>query len=100
MCKISPVDLEMVKKILKTHVPGCKVRAFGSRVNGGGARKYSDLDLVIIGKKKLSARSLADLKDAFQESDLPFRVDVLDWHRISAGFKEIIDAKHEVLLNP
>lgn len=99
MYKISSTDLKVVKKVLRNHVSDCEVRVFGSRVNGGKAKKYSDLDLVIIGRKKLSSRRLAELKDTFQESNLPFRVDVLDWYRISASFKKIIDAKYRILQN-
>ena len=35
-------------------------------------------------------RTLGKLRDAFEESRLPFRVDVLDWHDISDNFREII----------
>ncbi|MBI4431305.1 MAG: nucleotidyltransferase domain-containing protein [Candidatus Omnitrophica bacterium] len=99
MFKISPSDLEIVKQVLRNHVSDCEVRVFGSRVNGGEAKKYSDLDLVIIGRRKLSARKLTELKGAFQESDLSIRVDILDWHRIPARFKKVIDTKYEVLQN-
>ena len=99
MFKISSSDLEIVKQVLKSHVSDCEVRAFGSRVNGGEAKKYSDLDLVIIGRSKLSSRKLAELKSAFQESNLSIRVDILDWRRIPARFRKIIDAKYEILQN-
>ena len=99
MFKISSSDLEIVKRILGNHVSNCEVRVFGSRVNGSEAKKYSDLDLVIIGRSKLSSRKLTELKGAFQESDLSIRVDIMDWYRIPAGFKKMIDAKYEILQN-
>jgi hypothetical protein len=34
---------------------------------------------------------LAALKDAFAESNLPFRVDVADWAAKSEAFREIIE---------
>ena len=40
---------------------------------------------------------LRRLKEAFEESDLPFRVDVLDWHAISDRFHKVIEKKYEVL---
>ena len=97
MFKISSSDLEIVKRILRNHVSNCEVRVFGSRVNGSEVKKYSDLDLVIVGRSKLSSRKLTELKSAFQESDLSIRVDIMDWYRIPAGFKKIIDAKYEIL---
>ena len=68
------------------------MRAFGSRVRGN-ARKYSDLDLAIVGKKRLDWRELEALRDAFAESDLPMQVDVLDWNAVSDEFRAVI-ARH------
>ncbi len=39
----------------------------------------------------LDWRRLAELKEAFQQSDLPFRVDLLDWNAISAEFRNVIE---------
>ena len=91
--------LEKVKRILGEIVPGCEVRAFGSRVNGL-AWKYSDLDLVLIAGKKIADRRIARLKDAFSESDLPFMVDVLDWNDISEDFRKIIEKEWETVQYP
>jgi len=33
---------------------------------------------------------LGELKDAFEESDLPYRADVLDWNEISPAFQATI----------
>ena len=37
------------------------------------------------------------LREAFEESDLPFRVDVIDYNAVSDEFRAIIDAKYEIL---
>ena len=91
MIDINPYHLEMVTQILHQHVPDCEVRAFGSRATWT-SRDYSDLDLAIVGNGPLKWRTLGKLRDAFQESYLPFRVDVLDWHDISDNFRKIIEA--------
>ena len=96
MIDISVLHQDLIHKILQRHVPGCEVRVFGSRV-GPKAKKYSDLDLAIIGKEKIPSHVLAALKEDFQESDLPFRVDVLDWHVVSEEFKAVIAKKYEIL---
>lgn len=88
---ISPSDLQIVHSILRRHLPNREVRAFGSRVTGT-ARKYSDLDLVVMGDMPLSLSVSAALSDDFSESDLPFKVDVVDWATTSPGFREIIQA--------
>lgn len=48
---------------------------------------------VIMGDLPLDFRTLTALKDAFAESDLPFRVDVVDWAATSEAFREIIEDK-------
>ena len=96
MMDLSPQSVDIIKKIMQEYVPGCEVRVFGSRVNGT-AKKYSDLDLVIVDKEKIPTRKMNALREAFEDSDLPIRVDVLDWHAISADFRVIIEKRFEVL---
>lgn len=86
---ISQSDLAMVRDILKRHVPDRDVWAFGSRVTGK-AKAYSDLDLVVMGDVPLSLSISGALSDEFSESDLPFKVDVVDWATTSPAFREII----------
>ncbi|MCS6772359.1 MAG: nucleotidyltransferase domain-containing protein [Kiritimatiellae bacterium] len=70
-------------------MPECKVLAFGSRVEGN-AKAYSDLDLAIVGERVLPFKTVWRLREAFEESDLPFRVDVVDWHAVSEKFRDVI----------
>ncbi len=94
MIDLPPLYLEIIKRILKEYVPGCDVRVFGSRVNGT-AKKHSDLDLAVVDKEKIPTRKMNALREAFEDSDLPIRVDVLDWHAISADFRAIIEKRFE-----
>jgi predicted nucleotidyltransferase len=89
-------QLELVKNILNTHVPDCEVRAFGSRYLWT-AKDYSDLDLVVVGNEKLDKKTFYALKEAFEDSDLPFRVDLLDWNEVSAEFRAVIERGYEIL---
>ena len=93
---LSPKEMAEVMDILQKHVPEYEVRIFGSRLRWT-ARKTSDLDLAIMTDKPLSAMRLADLKEAFSESDLPFKVDVIDWQKITDDFKKIIEENCQVL---
>jgi len=99
MIDISPDQLQTIKEILKHHAPACEVRAFGSRFRWT-AKDYSDLDLAIVGKEKFPFRKISALKTAFEESDLPYRVDVLDWHAISPEFQKVIEQGYEVIQKP
>jgi predicted nucleotidyltransferase len=99
MIDLAPEPLAVVRRLLAAQVPECEVRAFGSRVTGG-AKPYSDLDLALCGPARLPLGRLAAVREAFAESDLPIRVDVIDWHAISENFRNIIAAQFEVLQNP
>ena len=91
MIDLNPRHLATVKGILAEHVPECEVRAFGSRATWT-AKDYSDLDLAIAGEEPLERGTLSRLQEAFEESDLPMQVDVLDWHAISQSFRDVIRA--------
>jgi type I restriction enzyme S subunit len=99
MIELSPRHRQMVEAILRTHVPDRRVRVFGSRVQGR-ARRFSDLDLVILGERPLSDRARFALETAFDESDLPFRVDVVDWAKLDDAFRAAIGAAAEDLMPP
>ena len=90
MIDLNPRHLATVERILAEHAPGLEVRAFGSRATWT-ARDFSDLDLALVGESRLDTDVIWRLKEAFSESDLPIRVDVLDWHAISDKFREAIE---------
>ncbi len=96
MLDLAPEHLAEVRRILQLHIPGRTVRAFGSRVQGT-AKPFSDLDLAVMGDVPLDFRQLAALKDAFADSNLPFRVDVVDWATTSEAFRGIIEWAFEVV---
>ena len=89
----------MVLEILRELVPGREVRVFGSRARGT-ARKHSDLDLLVLGSEPLGFMVVGGLIDAFQESDLPMRVDVTDRASVSPSFLAHIDALPQVVIQP
>ena len=96
MIDLNPNHLTTVKRILAEHVPECEARAFGSRATWT-TKDYSDLDLAIVGAGPLDWRTLSRLKEAFEESDLPMRVDVLDWYDISESFRDVIEREYVVV---
>ena len=96
MLDLAPEHVAEVRRILLLHVPGRTVRAFGSRVQGN-AKPFSDLDLAVMGETPLDFWQLAALKDAFAESNLPFRVDVVDWAATQDAFRGIIEEAYEVV---
>jgi len=87
---ISPADWTIVREILGRHVPAQEVWAFGSRAKGT-ARQYSDLDLAVVTELPLSLSVSAAIADDLAESDLPFKVDVVDWASTSESFRAVIE---------
>jgi len=86
---ICPDHWAIVQAILQKHVSDREVWAFGSRAKGT-AKEYSDLDLAILGEQPLGLAVRAALADDFSESDLPWKVDVVDWATTSESFRKII----------
>ncbi len=89
---ISSEHKEILLSLLQTYLPNTKVWAYGSRVKWK-ARSNSDLDLVVFSEKQ-QALAVSDLKDALEESDLPFRVDLLVWDDIPEQFQTNIKAQY------
>jgi len=93
---IRPADLETVREILRRHVPGYEVLAFGSRVRWT-ARDYSDLDLAIRSDKPIPSKIISAIKEELSESNLPMRVDVLDMASVDEKFRRIIEEEYAVV---
>lgn len=89
---LTPAEIRTVRSIVEAVLPGSQVRVFGSRATGR-ARPFSDLDLLVVEPARLSWLQRADLRDAFEASDLPFRVDVVEADGLAAGMAERVAAE-------
>ncbi|PIP63804.1 hypothetical protein COW97_00565 [Candidatus Roizmanbacteria bacterium CG22_combo_CG10-13_8_21_14_all_34_12] len=69
-----------------------KVFIFGSRAIGK-ARKFSDIDIGIKSEKEINTLLLSDIKEAFEESNIPYTVDVVDFSQVSDKFNEVAKQK-------
>ena len=83
---------QVVKKILNKNIPDRQVIVFGSRITEH-YKPHSDLDLCILGDTPLTLKELASLREDFSESDLPIRVDIVDWAAITPEFRAVINAQ-------
>jgi predicted nucleotidyltransferase len=87
----------VVLGIFATHLPrGSAVWVFGSRATGR-ARPLSDLDLAVDSGRCLTLDERAALAEAFSDSDLPYKVDLVDWHDIDERFRQTIAAERVAL---
>ena len=96
-----PVDIAVEQRktllvLLARCLPNTTAWVCGSRVKWT-SRPESDLDLVVFATPEQAGR-VADLKEAFEESNLPFRVDLFVWDEVPEQFRKQIDAEHVVLV--
>jgi len=82
-------QIQLIKNIVNPILPNSsyKVFIFGSRATGKN-RQFSDVDLGILGSCELDSDKISQITDEFEDSDLPFRVNVVDFAKVSDKFKE------------
>jgi predicted nucleotidyltransferase len=96
MLDLTAEQRKTLRSIMARHIPGRAVRAFGSRVSGR-AWHYSDLDLVVMGSEALLALTVATLRADLEDSDLPFRVDLLEERDLPAAWDQTFAEHSEPL---
>ncbi len=91
-------QMAIVRETLLKHLPvDTTVYVYGSRAKGR-ARRMSDLDLALCAQDPIPSEIMADLAEAFDESDLPWKVDLIDWATTSDRFRAIIAPDLRVLV--
>lgn len=89
MFDLTEAQLRTVRALLARRLPEREVRVFGSRATGR-AKPHSDLDLVVMGDAPVDDRVRAELMADFDDSDLPFRVDLLVWGEAPPALRQTI----------
>jgi predicted nucleotidyltransferase len=77
--------LELVSSILKKYEYSFFV--FGSRITTK-AKPISDLDLLYF--ENIPSKIINNIEEEFEESDLPFTVDLVNYHKCDTDFQKII----------
>lgn len=82
--------ISFIKTTLAKHLDTKEYKAFifGSHVIGNN-RRWSDIDIGIEGRTKLPPSTYFDLADAFEESNLPYKVDLVDFTQVTDKFKTV-----------
>lgn len=89
-------EWKIVRDILRRCLPHQSVWAFGSRARHTH-KPFSDLDIAVISDQPIALSKMAELKEAFSESDLPWKVDIVDWASVGNSFRQLIET-HKVSL--
>lgn len=80
--------IDFIRKTIHQYLQEGKIYLFGSRTKGS-SRKYSDIDIAL-DCPNLNENILLKIKNDFENSTLPYEVDVLDLNNISETFKQHI----------
>ena len=94
---LSSAQISKILKCIHLHLPRVKVFAFGSRVKGS-PRKYSDFDVALDAGRPLDFSQLTAIKHCLSETDIPIKVDLMDYHSANKDFKALID-KQKIALS-
>ena len=88
---------DQLESLLREHVPGIEVWAYGSRVNGE-SHDGSDLDLVLRGPalEPLDG-GFFDLLEAIEKSNVPILVQAHDWATLPESFHREIERDYVVV---
>jgi len=92
---IKPAHLDALRELLRRCLPGVAAWAYGSRVKRT-SRPSSDLDLVVFASEE-QRPAVSALREAFEESSLPFRVDLFVWDELPEAFRANIASEHCVV---
>ncbi len=93
---VSTEQYETILKLLRQYLPKTSAWVYGSRAKWT-SRPHSDLDIVVFTEPGQYSR-VGELREAFDESNLPFRVDLFVWDEVSESFRNEIMRHHVKLL--
>lgn len=86
--------------ILKQHLnlENYKIFFFGSRVSGKGTNR-SDIDMGIEGPP-IPLHVWSDIREAFENIPILYTIEVVDFNKVSARFREVALEYREDIRNP
>lgn len=82
--------IDFVKETILAEIPNIEIFIFGSRTQGN-ALEYSDVDIALKDKEKISIDKILKLRVKFENSTFPYKVDILDLNNVKDEFKKIIE---------
>ena len=80
---------DYIKNIIAQNLDNYKLYIFGSRVKGS-KKKYSDIDIAIA-SNELTSQIKSKLEFIFENSTIPYKIDIIDLNNITEKFKSLIE---------
>ena len=91
---IDEATLSIVKSVTNKYLDGSQYKVFiyGSRTQPKH-RKFSDIDIGILGSTTVPVSTLLQIKEDLSSSDIPYLTDIVDFSTVSEDFKKIAMSK-------
>ena len=87
--RISPERTDFLKNTIRQYSPDARVHLFGSRVDDD--KKGGDIDIMVIGGKRLSSQEVRRIKIEFYKEYGEQKIDIVSFDMDdSSGFKELV----------
>lgn len=86
---VSEEELKIIENILEPFKDKYGFFAYGSRVKGN-FRELSDLDIMVKGKEPININDKEELKEKFDNSNLSYVVNLVDYFSLTESFYNII----------
>lgn len=97
MLNVKQEYLNELINIFNNYCPKAEIWAYGSRVNGD-CHSGSDLDLVVKSFNDTN-KSLSELNNLLNESDIPFLIDIQDFEELPKIFQDEIKKNYVKIFN-
>ncbi len=81
--------IDFVRSVICKYLDNADIYIFGSRAKNE-YKEYSDIDIVIDGGAPLDKEKLLNINIELTESNIPYKVDVIDFFDITESFKNFI----------
>ena len=98
----TPEELKSIKNLFQKHfgdLPDAKIYLFGSR-SKGTHKKYSDVDLAVKTKAKEISKRIALFKASWEETKIPYKVDITSWKDIYKPYLQDIRKTKKIIWTP
>jgi uncharacterized protein len=86
---IDPESEKKILAILSALMPNVTIYLFGSRARGTHSPR-SDIDIALKGTTLLSRHAIAELVRMLQASDIPYKIEIVDFNRVSDDMRASI----------
>lgn len=89
MLDLKPEHQAILRAIVRRHFPQHRALVFGSRARGL-AKPWSDVDLALLGEKAIDDLAMAHAREDFDESNLPFQVDLVRLNDLPKPMQQMV----------